>query len=161
MSQYTPHEPDQSGQFGDPAGYPGYSQQPGQPDPYQQNVQPGGYQQPVGYSQPGGHPSAGPYPQPYAVAPEHPQGTLVLILGVLSIVVSPLGFAAWYIGKKAEDEIEATGGYYSNTGNIKAGKILGMVFSILTIVGVAFMIVYFVIMIIMFGAMFAAFPDQP
>lgn len=95
---------------------------------------------------------------PYPIPREHPEGTLVLVLGVLSLVCSPLGFVAWYLGSKAERQIELSGIVYSNAGNIKAGKIVGMVTSILTMVGFALMIGYVLLMLGMLGTMLGRMP---
>lgn len=93
-------------------------------------------------------------PYPYQ-APEHPQGSTVLILGVLSVVFAPLGFVAWYLGSRAQREIAETGAVYSNTGNITAGKIVGMITSIMTIASGAFFVLYFAfIVIVMLGSRF-------
>jgi len=107
-----------------------------------------------GYGQPG-HP-AGQQPYPYMVAPEHPQGTTVLVLGIVSLIFSPVGFVAWYMGSKLQREIQETGAVYSNTGNITAGKIIGMITGILTIVSVALMIVYFVIFGVVLAGMLSS-----
>jgi amino acid transporter len=43
-----------------------------------------------------------PYGQQYGVAPpEHPQGTLILIFGVLGIFFALFGAIAWYLGANA------------------------------------------------------------
>lgn len=97
-------------------------------------------------------------PPPYPMPPEHPEGTLVLVLGLVSLACSPLGFAAWYLGSKAERDIEATGLYYSNAGNIKAGKIIGMVTSIVTMVSVALMIGYVLLILGFLGTMLSRMP---
>ncbi|QDP95633.1 hypothetical protein FOE78_06680 [Microlunatus elymi] len=156
-SGYSPQDPYQHGQAGDqsPAGYYGQPQgRPGPAQPFQQQ----GYQQ-QGFQQQGqpyqGQPVQGlptqhgqPYP-PYAIAPEHPQGTTILVLGVVSIAVPVIGFVAWYMGHKVQREIEETGATYSNVGNINAGKIIGMIMSILSMVGIAFFIVYMIFVLIM------------
>jgi hypothetical protein len=71
---------------------------------------------------------------------EHPDGTTILVLGILSLVVCGiLGPFAWNMGNKALREMNANPGVvYRNRGNVTAGRICGMVASILMIVGVAF-----------------------
>ena len=71
---------------------------------------------------------------------EHPDGTTILVLGILSLVVcGVLGPFAWNMGNKALREMNANPGVvYRNRGNVTAGRICGMVASILMIVGVAF-----------------------
>lgn len=75
------------------------------------------------------------YPPPgYA---EHPQGTTVLVLGILSLVICGLlGPFAWSMGNRALAEIDAHPGYYNNRGQVAAGRICGIVSTILLIVSV-------------------------
>ncbi len=114
-----------------------YGQQPGnQPPQYQQT----GYQQP-GYPQPG-------YPQPpipsnYAnTLPAHPSATVALVLGIvglasiplacgLGLVVSPF---AWRMGAQAVNEIDANPGRYSGRENANAGRITGIIGTIMLVV---------------------------
>lgn len=71
---------------------------------------------------------------------DHPQGTTILVLGILSLVVcSPLGIAAWVMGKKALAEATAMGA--SNASTIKVGYILGIIATCLMILGVVIAIV--------------------
>lgn len=70
--------------------------------------------------------------QPYGMAPqEHPQGTTVLILGILGFFVAVTAPFAWYLGSKAMKEVRASGTTYSNEQQLNIGRILGMVFTIL------------------------------
>ena len=124
-------------------GPPSYQQPPSADDPYQQ----------PGYGQP---PSADPYPQyapvsypqsaygqpaPYGQqyggpAPEHPQGMIVLILGILgffTVVTAPF---AWYLGSRATKEIKASGISYSNETQITIGRVLGIVVTLLTVLSI-------------------------
>ncbi|HEY9293301.1 MAG TPA: hypothetical protein VIP98_18655 [Microlunatus sp.] len=151
-SGYSPQDPYQYGQSGNQSA-PGSYGQPVQGQPYQGQPYQGQPMQPHGLPTQHGQP----YP-PYAMSPEHPQGTTILVLGVLSIVVPVIGFVAWYMGHKVQREIDESGAVYSNTGNINAGKIIGMIMSILTIVGAAFLIVYVIFMIIMLVGMSASMP---
>lgn len=76
------------------------------------------------------------YPPP-AWRVEHPRGTAILVLGILSLVVCGLiGPFAWSMGSTALREIDANPGYYSNRGLVVAGRICGMVATILLVVGV-------------------------
>jgi hypothetical protein len=77
-------------------------------------------------------------PPGYYVAPtEHPQGTTILVLGILSLVLcSLLGPFAWVMGSRARKEMDASGRVYSNAGNITAGWICGIISSALMILGV-------------------------
>lgn len=71
----------------------------------------------------------------YGAGPvDHPKGTMILVLGILSLICcSPLGIAAWLMGNTALKEIDAQPGRYGNRQLVQIGRILG-------IVGVVFMI---------------------
>jgi uncharacterized membrane protein YjgN (DUF898 family) len=72
---------------------------------------------------------------------DHPQGTLILILGILSIVcLSILGPVAWFMGNKAVREIDANPGAYTNRGTVNAGRICGIIGTILLILGIIWVI---------------------
>ena len=60
---------------------------------------------------------------------EHPNGTTVLVLGILSLVVCGiLGPFAWVMGNHARREMDAQPGVnWSNRGTINAGRICGIV----------------------------------
>ena len=62
----------------------------------------------------------------------------MLVLGILSLVICGLlGPFAWAKGNKATREMDAEPGVrWTNRGSITAGKICGMIASILLIVGV-------------------------
>ena len=120
-----------------PAAYPSY----GQP----------GYPQQSGYAHPMPAPAAG-YP-PYGgyAGAEHPKGTLVLVLGILSIVLcSVLGPFAWAQGRTALREIDSSGQPYSNRGQVQAGMICGIIGSVLLILTVLY-IVFIIVMVIVAG----------
>jgi len=76
-----------------------------------------------------------PYPQQMGGRPPHPQETAVLVLGILGIVVAGiLGPIAWYMGNKALRECAS--GMYIATDQLKVGRILGIVGTILLIIAV-------------------------
>ena len=77
------------------------------------------------------------YGAPYGIgAPDHPQATLVLVLGIVSVVVCGLvGPFAWVIGNRVIREIDASGGQLGGRSNANAGRIIGMVITIITGVG--------------------------
>jgi len=61
-----------------------------------------------------------------------------LVLGILSVVLCPLcGPVAWVLGRKAEQEVDASGGRIGGRGLGTAGKILGIVgtFFIVLLIG--------------------------
>lgn len=89
---------------------------------------------------PGGQYPPG-YPQGYA-APKHPQATTAMILGIvgltgvlccLTVFVAPF---AWWLGAKAVKEIDANPAMYSGRSEASAGKIMGIIGTILLILGI-------------------------
>jgi hypothetical protein len=126
-SPQTPYQP--SGQY-QPSG------DPSQQAPYQPPEQ----YQPAGQYQPA------PYGQPYGAPPqEHPQGTMILIFGILGIFITIFAPIAWYLGNKARADIQTSGINYSNEQNISIGRMLGKIFTIIAIVWIAFVIIWIVI----------------
>ncbi|WP_248580260.1 DUF4190 domain-containing protein [Nocardioides sp. InS609-2] len=135
-----------------------------QPNPYEQTSpypQPGTYGQPApgqpGYGQPGygqqGYGQQGygqqPYGQPgYAygggvAGQPHPSSTTALVLGIIglagimfcggiTLVLSPF---AWAMGRKAVREIDASPGTYSGRDKAKGGQIMGIIGTVLLVLG--------------------------
>lgn len=156
--------------YGQPsADQPGYSQ----PSYSQPNYAQPSYGQPSGQgyepADPYGQPSAGGYagysaPQPYApqypvnpyaagLAPEHPQGTTILVLGIVGFFTGVTGLIAWIMGAKAEKEMAASGITYSNASNIKVGKILGIVTTILACLWILLIVGYIVFIAVMVSSL--------
>lgn len=128
-----PPGPPPSGQqppFGPPAGPPPYGQPPsgppiGPPSGY-------GYDQPSPYS--GGSSYRG-----YVRAAPHPKGTTILVTGILSILCCGLlGPVAWVMGSAALQVIDASPGAYTNRSAVVAGRICGIISSVLLLVGIVF-----------------------
>ena len=122
----------------DPSGYPPPSGPAAYPPPsgpgaYPPHTSPAAFPPPGGYPQPGSSPYG--YAQPgYQVPVEHPQGTTILVLGILSFAVCGLlAPVAWVMGNSAIREIDANPTAYSNRTNVQVGRILGMVYTILVI----------------------------
>ncbi|MEI2826350.1 MAG: DUF4190 domain-containing protein [Dermatophilaceae bacterium] len=160
-SGYDPTAPDtgsSSSSSGTPWGAPpppASSPPPVSPtQPYPQQPYAGGSPTPsYGQARPTdgpGYPPAyqGSYPQP-APAPypaygslvsnEHPQGTTIMVLGILSLVVcGVLGPVAWVMGNKAIKEIDAAGGTASNRSQVNAGRICGIIASVLMVLVAVF-----------------------
>ncbi|MBM7515287.1 DUF4190 domain-containing protein [Nocardioides nitrophenolicus] len=67
---------------------------------------------------------------------DHPQGTTILILGILSLICCGLftGIPAIIMGKKALDESKTAN--YNNAGVIKAGWICGIIGTALSALGI-------------------------
>ncbi len=101
---------------------------------------------------PAGGPPGYPPGSPWGAAPgyqqvrEHPDGTTVLVLGILGLVVCGLlAPFAWAKGNRAMREIDAQPHIqWSNRGSVSAGRICGIIGSVLLIVGVAFFVLIIV-----------------
>ena len=65
------------------------------------------------------------------------RGTLILVLGILGLVIcAPLGIAAWIMGSGDLKQMDAGTMDPSGRGNTQAGKICGIIGTILLIIGV-------------------------
>jgi hypothetical protein len=115
-------------------------------EPYDPNQPPGSQPPPYGQQQPPeGFAS---YPPPYAPPvqggygqqPEnHPNATTALVLGIVGVICCSLTAPfAWVMGKKAMDEIDASGGRLGGRGNAQAGYVLGILGTILMVLGIVF-----------------------
>jgi hypothetical protein len=72
----------------------------------------------------------------------HPQGTTILVLGILSLVICGLlGPVAWVMGNNAIAEIDRNPSAYSNRGSVQAGRICGIVATVLLVVFVLIAII--------------------
>lgn len=150
MSQNNPYADGQWGvqpqQFADPTGTPSLSEH--QINAYLYQPQPNGLQQ-TGSSvyRPAGAPAAG--WSPYnAMLPDHPQATTVLVLGIASLFVGVLSFVGWYMGRNALSEIRQ-GAPYKDGGSLKTGYILSVVISIIQLVTLAFVALWFILAIVL------------
>lgn len=75
----------------------------------------------------GPHGPHGPH-GPYGYAREHPDGTTVLVLGILSLAVCGLlGPFAWAKGNTVLAEIDRAPYAYTNRSSVVTGRICGMV----------------------------------
>ncbi|WP_330251849.1 DUF4190 domain-containing protein [Nocardia sp. NBC_00565] len=93
------------------------------------------YPPPPQYGAPYGYPAYGP-PQ------DHPQAVTILILGILGLLLCQfLGPVAWVMGKKALNEIDASGGAIGGRGSVQAGYICGIISSVLLILSILFIVV--------------------
>ncbi len=81
-------------------------------------------------------------------APNHPQATTTLVLGILGIVVCGLiGPFAWSMGNRVVREIDASGGRWGGRTEANVGRILGIVSTVLLVAGFVL-----VVAILAFGA---------
>jgi hypothetical protein len=140
-----PQGAEQQAPYGQPGQYPQGGEQQA---PYGPGQYPQGGQQPAPY----GQQSHMPYGQPYGTPPqEHPQGTLILIFGILGIFITIFAPIAWYLGNKARQDIRASGFQYSNEQNISIGRMLGKVFTILAIVSIVLVIIFWIVIAVAAG----------
>lgn len=119
-----------------------YEEQPqAQPSPQTPYPPSGQYQQPAG--------QPAPYGQPYgAPAQEHPQGTMILVFGILGIFITIFAPIAWYLGNKAKQDIQASGVHYTNEQNISVGRMLGKIFTIIALISIAITIIITIIIVV-------------
>jgi hypothetical protein len=132
-----------------PRGYgqnpPGYDQNP----PGYDQPQAGYDQNPSGYAQDSGGYTPAPYGQGYsASAGDHPQGTTILVLGIVGIFFTICAPIAWYLGSRALKEIKASGATYNNQQQIVIGRTLGIIFTILAIIGLVIGIFFLIIAVV-------------
>ncbi|MFP5363388.1 MAG: DUF4190 domain-containing protein [Thermoleophilia bacterium] len=74
-----------------------------------------------------------------------------LVLGVLGIVLCPIcAPIAWSLGRTAEREIDASGGRLDGRGLATAGKITGIIGTVLLILYVLVFVVFFVVLGVVF-----------
>ena len=72
--------------------------------------------------------------------PSHPQAVTILVLGILSLVLCGfLGIPAWVMGNRVLREIDSSGGAIGGRGQVQAGRICGIIATVLLIVGVVFL----------------------
>ncbi len=126
MSEQPPEFPPQ----------PPQSPAPPPPNPYQP------------YGGPGYSPAGVPH-----WAPDHPDSTTVLLLGILGMavcqVVAPF---AWVKGARVKREIDASGGKLAGRSQAQIGYILGIVGSVLLLLYVVGFLFYIVIVVIAFSS---------
>jgi len=74
------------------------------------------------------------------------RGTMILVLGILGLVVcSPLAIAAWVMGSGDLKEMDAGTMDPAGRGNTQAGKICGIIGTILMIVGLVVGVLIFML----------------
>jgi uncharacterized membrane protein YjgN (DUF898 family) len=77
---------------------------------------------------------------------EDSQATTILVLGILSLVVCQiLGPIAWVMGNNELAGIDAGRRPPQNRGTAQAGRILGIISTVLMIIGIALLFVFLVI----------------
>jgi hypothetical protein len=123
--------------------------QPSSGSPYQPPPNP--YPQPGSFDQYAAPNPYAAYPAGYGgTVPDHPSATTALVLGIVGLVgvVVCLGIPlvlspfAWVIGSRAVREIDASPGRYRGRENANAGRIMGIIGTVLLVVGaVAFFVI--------------------
>ena len=74
---------------------------------------------------------------------EDSQATTILVLGILGLVLCQvLGPFAWVMGNKELEGIDAGRRAPENRGTAQAGRILGIISTVLLIVGVGFFVIF-------------------
>ncbi len=80
---------------------------------------------------------------------EDSQATTVLVLGILSLVVCQiLGPIAWVMGNSELAGIDAGRRPPQNRGTAQAGRILGIIATVLMIIGVVFLFIFLIIALV-------------
>ena len=79
--------------------------------------------------------------------PKDSQATTILVLGILSLVLCQvLGPFAWVMGNKELAGIDAGRRAPQNRGTAQAGRILGIISTVLMIIGVAILLFFLVVL---------------
>jgi hypothetical protein len=128
----------------DPNQPPAYGSQP--PPPQQPQQQP---QQPYGAPPPGAYGQV-----PYGAYPvqDHPQSTMVLVLGILSLLLCQVvGPFAWVMGNRALREIDASGGQIGGRGTVQAGRICGIIATIFLALGLLALVAVVILAVVAAG----------
>ena len=74
------------------------------------------------------------------------RGTLILVLGILGLIVcGPLGIAAWVMGSGDLKQMDAGTMDPGGRGNTQAGKICGIIGTILMVIGIIVLGILFTI----------------
>jgi Domain of unknown function (DUF4190) len=80
--------------------------------------------------------------QPQAAQPNAPNAVLALVLGIVGIVLCPLTAPfAWWLGQQSEQAVDASGGTLGGRGMATAGKILGIIGTVLVTLWVIALII--------------------
>lgn len=78
-------------------------------------------------------PTPPPYPNPATELPQHPKAIAVLVMGILSVMIWPLGFVAFFVGRRPSREIKQNPPQWSGQDFIKVGRVLGAVTASFTV----------------------------
>lgn len=82
-------------------------------------------------------------------APDHPQTTTILVLGICALVFCQvLGPFAWIMGNRALREIDDSGGRIGGRDTVNIGRVLGMVASVLLMLAAGFLVLMLVLFLV-------------
>lgn len=105
-------------------------------------------------------PYGAPYQPAYAggTVPDHPSATTAMVLGIVSLVgiafcgglTLVLAPAAWAVGAKSVRQIDASPGQFAGRDRAQAGKIMGIIGSVLLVLGIV-AILAFVALVVSIG----------
>ena len=134
---------------------PGDGQQSPEQPPQQPSWETG---QQFGRQETGGQYGQGLGSPAYYAAPDHPKALTALVLGVLGVAFcGVLGPFAWVIGKRSVDEIDASHGRLGGRIQAQAGYVLGIVATVLLVLGVLTFIAWITFVGIVLGGSFSVY----
>jgi hypothetical protein len=108
---------------------------PGAPPPMPPYGQQYPTQQPFSQPNQGQQPFPG-QPAPFGLRPKHPQAMVALVFGILGVALCQLfGPVAWVTGNKVVKEIDANPQAYDGRGEANAGRILGIIGTVILVLG--------------------------
>lgn len=84
---------------------------------------------------------------------DHPRATTSLVLGILGFLLCQLlAPVAWVVGKRAKDEIDASGGRYGGRASAQAGYLLGVLGTILLLLMLVVVVVVIAVALVVSGS---------
>lgn len=88
-------------------------------------------------------------PTPYGFdqRPEHPDSTLVLILGVVSLFAGITGPFAWYFGSRARGQMLREPQRWAPSTGLTVGWVLGIIGSLFLALGLLFLVLWIVVVV--------------
>jgi len=84
----------------------------------------------------------------YAVVPDHPQSTPVLVFGIIGLFLfPPMAVAALVMGNRARRDVRERPDAYRDSGNLTAGWVMGIIGTALLSIYAMFILVFFVALV--------------
>ncbi|MDQ6642665.1 MAG: DUF4190 domain-containing protein [Actinomycetota bacterium] len=85
-----------------------------------------------------------PYQPQYQRVPDHPQATTVLVLGILGLVLcGVIAPFAWAMGNRVQGEIDTARGALGGRSSASAGRIMGIIGTVMLLGFVLFIVAMF------------------